>query len=1551
MQPETDLASCGLRNPFPGPRPLPCDGLPIGGRREATQRLAGFIHAFRHALLHGPSGAGKTSLVNAGLIPQLDSVYHPIFRLEAMLPTQAGLEASGKGTGANSGHMDKVQLVKPNCLPSDERWEAVSPVCVALALGPWFDGMEGGEVARFLGWFACHRLRECGNAAGEPGGKTTQATLPVTPDKKRHPLLIFDGFELVYKRNVDELSALFRMFDRIFRASISEADFVGEDGWNNLRAEGGQLRSLFVVRSSYMGHLEPWRRWIPGEFSASVELQRMDRKQAEDAIRTRNNDAPAGGQAEVGAKAEGSADTDRGGEAHEIELGQAGGEGVKNVGFLSDQDIDNVITHLTLANEAAKSGPLASSVLEDSQIPDSSDSDQMIEPQHLSILCSNLWEMRRRGNKSDVTREQFRMWLNGFMDDCLQEAVAKIAQSDQRLERGIRLWMESSLILPASRSGLRHDVNEGSGSLVDLGHVGDAEWLGCLGKLAEPLSLQGVLVLHELERKNVLARLMVGNRVRWRLSHGRLIVALQEANDRYFRAHSGWRKGHVWPGLREYAIGGGNRRGIGLMLCMRFLLNWVWQTGAALLPVEKKYKRVATIRALLEVVLPLGVAFGLALISLLIWNQAKELNKTNNELNKTNQDLGEAKRRVGAVVSKANQTIALANLISARSWHNLNRSSNAVITATARVRQSAASPLFERFEASMLYNEVFQSPKEFQQISESEAAVGENDGNDWLKQVMLEVPRSPNKGIDPNWKLAREDIDFNTRLQTAGLRNLKAKVEPLRNAVGVCWSLNSRGDLVTYNPRTQIVDLYPASGNKRSLKLEAHGLPLSAPDSTALSPDGGKLLLVWLYQDRCTRLLWKDLTADPADRPAVAELNPGQMSFLNQRFRGVAFIDPQRALLVGEEMIVETDFSQPKNSKLVVKFHSYGNDESDPHGIIKSCDDDPTVKARGIRLFSPVQSEPTHSTPSRFTFSLLLHRQFDPNPVKPQEFFLVEVTQNGDRWSVRDCPFPSAAFEPLDLLSYQKDGKILHAVLGLETAQGTESYPCLHTCEMLIGSNAQYTVTPSFPPVAFAGSKYWMPTLLHASGRYVGVRWPVGKIDFGDVSLMPVWKAESLQATCRQWCPSSVFTLAADASIAESEAGTFYLGSPTSGLYKYELKQAMSDYAVVRVQWKPVETAFTAPGKQVLKPIFALSSDAAWAAVAVPKLANEEPYGMRHAVYVGDSLTTHGPPEKFETDVCLHSLSFDPTGKWLVAGGDNGKIRIYKRIGKAWSSAAKDEVRFRVSNTMTTKIVSLSVEAINEEVLRVMCQTSVGAIYACELNTKTAAFSATKVPVAESAAEETISANPQRSERFSSISRLSAERWLVLRADGIYDVASESGEKGWRVRRLSSLSSQTITTLAVSKDGKMLATGSERGDVNVFRMGDVQAGELTLDHVGGMSQRQPIRNLLFISTDPCRLASFDGRDARVWSEALQKVTMESDYPLLYHPPRMLSQLRDIEAPEVKAVAYSEAGEVIAVVVRTLDRELKREAVLVRAPAKWPVVPLEEITTREGANAQ
>ncbi len=64
------VAESSASNPYPGPRPFTA-GEKLYGRDPEVSRLFYLLCAERIVVLHSPSGAGKSSLLNARLVPRL----------------------------------------------------------------------------------------------------------------------------------------------------------------------------------------------------------------------------------------------------------------------------------------------------------------------------------------------------------------------------------------------------------------------------------------------------------------------------------------------------------------------------------------------------------------------------------------------------------------------------------------------------------------------------------------------------------------------------------------------------------------------------------------------------------------------------------------------------------------------------------------------------------------------------------------------------------------------------------------------------------------------------------------------------------------------------------------------------------------------------------------------------------------------------------------------------------------------------------------------------------------------------------------------------------------------------------------------------------------------------------------------------------------------------------------------------------------------------------------------------------------------------------------
>src|SRR5438094_454105 len=77
------MARPATANPYVGPRAFQLHESYFYGRDRERRELVDLLTAERIVLLHAPSGAGKTSLIRAALIPALESDFDvlPIIRV------------------------------------------------------------------------------------------------------------------------------------------------------------------------------------------------------------------------------------------------------------------------------------------------------------------------------------------------------------------------------------------------------------------------------------------------------------------------------------------------------------------------------------------------------------------------------------------------------------------------------------------------------------------------------------------------------------------------------------------------------------------------------------------------------------------------------------------------------------------------------------------------------------------------------------------------------------------------------------------------------------------------------------------------------------------------------------------------------------------------------------------------------------------------------------------------------------------------------------------------------------------------------------------------------------------------------------------------------------------------------------------------------------------------------------------------------------------------------------------------------------------------------
>ena len=208
-------------NPYIGPRPFERqDQSVFFGRRNETSQLLSLISAHKALLVYSQSGAGKTSLINASLIPLLETEGFKVFS-----PARV-LYASFKDISLSD----------------------VSNVYVFSALSGWLEpkrALSAITRSTFAEFLQC------------PAG-----------DSEPPRVLMFDQFEESFTSQPARWRDRSGFFEQV--ADALRLDPV--------------LRTVFVMREDYIASLDPYVSRLPEKLRTRFRLERLGDKAALDAV-------------------------------------------------------------------------------------------------------------------------------------------------------------------------------------------------------------------------------------------------------------------------------------------------------------------------------------------------------------------------------------------------------------------------------------------------------------------------------------------------------------------------------------------------------------------------------------------------------------------------------------------------------------------------------------------------------------------------------------------------------------------------------------------------------------------------------------------------------------------------------------------------------------------------------------------------------------------------------------------------------------------------------------------------------------------------------------------------------------------------------------------------------------------------------------------------------------------------------------------------------------------------------------------------------------------
>lgn len=213
------------QNPYVGPRAFQ-DGEMLYGRDREVKKLLNLLIAERIVLLYSPSGAGKTSLVQAALIPELREEGFrvlPVIRVGLEPPPDLELPAT------TNRYILSTLLSLEEGLPPEQQ----TPL----------EDLAGMDLTTYLD----RQLTEDNETDGD--------------------VLIFDQFEEILTVDPTDQKAKAEFFDQLGKA------LRPRDRW-----------ALFAMREEYPAGLDPYLRPLPTRLSTTFRLELLGTKAARQAM-------------------------------------------------------------------------------------------------------------------------------------------------------------------------------------------------------------------------------------------------------------------------------------------------------------------------------------------------------------------------------------------------------------------------------------------------------------------------------------------------------------------------------------------------------------------------------------------------------------------------------------------------------------------------------------------------------------------------------------------------------------------------------------------------------------------------------------------------------------------------------------------------------------------------------------------------------------------------------------------------------------------------------------------------------------------------------------------------------------------------------------------------------------------------------------------------------------------------------------------------------------------------------------------------------------------
>jgi preprotein translocase subunit YajC len=254
VPPEQNREQQKRPNPYVGPRAF-VRGEQLYGRDSEVRRLNNLLIAERIVLLHSPSGAGKTSLLQSALIPYLES--EGFYVLPTMRVSIASfLPSSGQSAMPPFNRfLLSLLLSLEEALPPEQQ---MSP-----------EKLAGISLRDYLDTFPQRQQQQQKHAQ-----EHQQQAIPSDdmddrgkPKESYKQVLIFDQFEEILAIDPTDTEARQVFFEQVGEALSDRSRWV-----------------LFVMREDFTAALDPYLRPVPTRMNTRFRLDLLDTSAARQAI-------------------------------------------------------------------------------------------------------------------------------------------------------------------------------------------------------------------------------------------------------------------------------------------------------------------------------------------------------------------------------------------------------------------------------------------------------------------------------------------------------------------------------------------------------------------------------------------------------------------------------------------------------------------------------------------------------------------------------------------------------------------------------------------------------------------------------------------------------------------------------------------------------------------------------------------------------------------------------------------------------------------------------------------------------------------------------------------------------------------------------------------------------------------------------------------------------------------------------------------------------------------------------------------------------------------